>query len=107
MSKRTAKLALLFAALGDETRLALLDRLARRPALSIAELTEGTSLTRQGITKHLAILEQAGLVSAKKDGRELLFTAKPNSLQSASDYIARANRQWDDALTRLKSFLEV
>jgi len=106
MSRKTAKLALLFAALGDETRLALLERLTRGPARSITELTAGASLTRQAITKHLTILENAGLVTSQKDGRAQRYTAKPHSLNPASEYIERASRQWDEAAERLRSFVE-
>lgn len=106
MSRKTAKLALLFAALGDETRLALLDRLTRGPAQSITELTTGANLTRQAITKHLTVLENAGLVASQKEGRELRYTARPNTLAPASAYIERASRQWDAATERLRSFVE-
>lgn len=106
MSKRRAKLALLFAALGDPTRLALFDRLSREPALSISELSAGAGLTRQGITKHLDVLKRAGLVKANRSGRELLFSRQTNALQPASDYLARASRQWDEALVRLQSIVE-
>ena len=98
--------AALFAALGDETRLAVLSRLAAGRAQSIARLTEGTSLTRQAVTKHLRVLEEAGILHRQKVGRESLFALEPKSLADLRDYLDHVSRQWDDALARLKAFVE-
>jgi DNA-binding transcriptional ArsR family regulator len=95
-----------FAALGDETRLSLLARLSDGHRSSISQLTEGTRLTRQGITKHLRILESAGIVHGLRAGRECLFEFVPRSIEPARDYLDEVSEQWDQALSRLKSFVE-
>jgi len=110
MSRRTrsgeAAQAQIFAALGDETRLRLLGRLAGAEPASIAHLTAGSGLTRQAITKHLRVLQHAGLVRGVRQGRESLFELKPEPLDAARRSLERISRQWDDALGRLKSFVE-
>src|SRR5689334_12452566 len=98
--------ALVFAALGDPTRLALLDKLTAGDARSIARLTDGTRLTRQAITKHLRVLEDAGVVRSVKVGRESRFTLEPRPIDEARDFLDLVSRQWDDALARLKAFVE-
>ena len=72
--------AAVFAALGDATRLAVLARLAEGEAQSIARLTAGTPLTRQAVTKHLQVLEGAGIVRSLRVGRESRFALEPRSL---------------------------
>lgn len=98
--------ASIFAALADDTRLALLTTLSQRPRLSIARLTEGSRLTRQGITKHLRVLRRAGLVRGVRRGREQLFELQPGALDEARRALESIARQWDNALQRLKSFVE-
>jgi DNA-binding transcriptional ArsR family regulator len=98
--------ATLFAALGDETRLQLIGRLTAGRPQSIARLTETTRLTRQAVTKHLRVLEGAGVVSATRSGRESLFTLEPKPIDDARDYLAQVSRHWDDALARLKAMVE-
>ena len=103
---RTRNTAAVFAALGDETRLALLARLSAGQPRSIAELTHGTRLTRQAVTKHLRVLEQARIVHATRQGRESLFDLTPQPLAEVQDYLATISSQWDAALARLKAFVE-
>ena len=98
--------ASIFAALGDETRLSVLGRLARGEPQSISRLTEGTRLTRQAVTKHLRVLEGAGVVRSVRAGRESLFELEPKTLDGARDYLDLVSRQWDDALARLKALVE-
>ncbi len=114
MSPRTRKgaagnsgrIAPKFAALGDETRLTLLMKLGEGQLLSITRLTEGSNLSRQAITKHLRILDEAGLVRCVRRGRETLFEPEPDSLKGAKDTLDGISRKWDHALARLKSFVE-
>ena len=96
--------AAVFAALGDETRLSLLVRLCDGQRYSIAELTEGTRLTRQAVTKHLRVLER--IVHATRDGRQSLFTFDPQPVIEMKEYLELVSRQWDVALARLKTFVE-
>jgi DNA-binding transcriptional ArsR family regulator len=98
--------AAVFAALGDETRLAVLAKLSRGEPQSIARLTVGTELTRQAVTKHLRVLEGAGIVRSVRAGRQSLFALEKQPLADARDYLDRVAQQWDDALARLKSLVE-
>src|SRR5258705_7923524 len=75
--RRARDHAPLFAALGDRTRLALLARLSGGSPLSISRLSEGSPVTRQAITKHLRVLQSAGLVRGERSGRERLFRLAP------------------------------
>ncbi len=95
-----------FAALGDETRLSIVGKLSDGQPHSISDLTKGTKLTRQAITKHLRVLEGAGVVSGVRSGRETLFAFNPETISEAREYLDLVSEQWDDALSRLKSFLE-
>jgi DNA-binding transcriptional ArsR family regulator len=109
MSKLDATLrrsAPLFAALGDETRLALVARIGSAGQLSITTLTEGTEISRQAVSKHLAVLERAGLVHASKTGRERHYEIKSAQLDELRRCLDLINRHWDDALTRLKRHVE-
>jgi DNA-binding transcriptional ArsR family regulator len=98
--------AAVFAALGDETRLSVLARLSSGTPHSISRLTAGTKLTRQAVTKHLGVLQEAGVVHSMRAGRETLFELRPKPLEEARDYLDAVSRQWDEALGRLKAFVE-
>jgi DNA-binding transcriptional ArsR family regulator len=96
----------IFAALGDATRLLVLDRLSRGTPQSIVRLTAGTRLTRQAVTKHLRVLEAAGVVRSVRAGRESLFALEPKLIDDLRRYLESVSAQWDDALARLKTFVE-
>jgi DNA-binding transcriptional ArsR family regulator len=98
--------ATVFAALGDPTRLSLVGKLSLDPRLSISRLTDGSALTRQAITKHLRVLESAGVVRCERSGRESLYSLDPAPIVQTRAYLERVSRQWDDALARLKAFVE-
>lgn len=95
-----------FAALGDETRLRLVAKLSRGQPSSISELTEGTRLTRQAITKHLRVLESVGIVHGVREGRESRFKFDPEPIDELRRYLDLVSQQWDEALSRLKAFVE-
>jgi DNA-binding transcriptional ArsR family regulator len=95
-----------FAALGDKTRLRLVTRLCEQGPLSIAKLTAGSDVTRQAVTKHLRVLEDAGLVRGTRDGRESVWELSPRRLSDARRCLDMISQQWDDALGRLKAFVE-
>lgn len=86
-----------FAALGDPTRLALVMRLSDGQARAIAALAAGTSLTRQGVTKHLRVLESGGLVVPSRAGREKRYTLRPDTVTRARDALTEIAAQWDAA----------
>src|SRR3979490_1874078 len=87
-----------FAALGDERRLRLVGALCVGGAMSITQLTSGTEITRQAITKHLQVLAAAGLVRDVKVGRERLWAFEPTQLDEARRSLEAIARQWDHAL---------
>jgi DNA-binding transcriptional ArsR family regulator len=98
--------ASMFAALGDPTRLSLVMRLSGGQAQSIVRLSAETKLTRQAITKHLRVLENAGLVSSIRAGRESQFALRPEPIAELRAYLDGVSQQWDDALSRLRSLVE-
>jgi DNA-binding transcriptional ArsR family regulator len=95
-----------FAALGDETRLRLVALLSTGGPTSITQLTAGCDVTRQAITKHLHVLSDAGLVKGTRDGRASVWELDPRRLEAARRSLALISKQWDDALGRLKTFVE-
>lgn len=97
--------ALLFAALGDETRLRLVSRLSAGE-MSIAELTAGSKITRQAITKHLRVLEDARLVHCTRRGRETMWQLDRDRLEDARHCLDLISAQWDSALSRLRKLVE-
>jgi DNA-binding transcriptional ArsR family regulator len=98
--------ALIFAALGDETRLRLVTRLCAGGPMSIARLTTGCSVTRQAVTKHLHVLAKAGLASSAPSGRERVWEFEPAPVDAARQCLDGISAQWDAALDRLKNFVE-
>jgi DNA-binding transcriptional ArsR family regulator len=95
-----------FAALGDETRLGLVTRLCKEGPLSITRLTAGGGVTRQAVTKHLQVLAQAGLAHSSQVGRERIWELEPEPLLTARECLSQISAQWDDALARLRRFVE-
>jgi len=96
----------IFAALGDSTRLRLVAKLCQDGPTSITGLTEGSSVTRQAVTKHLHVLEEAGLVHGSQSGRERVWELEPRRLEAARRALDRISSQWDDALERLRAAVE-
>jgi DNA-binding transcriptional ArsR family regulator len=106
MSTAELRAAPVFAALGDRTRLSLLMKLSDGATRSIASLAADTKLSRQAVTKHLHVLENAGLVRSARIGRESRFSYRPEPIAEARAYLDRVGAQWDDALSRLRDFVE-
>jgi DNA-binding transcriptional ArsR family regulator len=111
MPSRSAKAQIqqaapVFAALGDEVRLSLVARLSRGEPLSITRLSEGLPITRQAVTKHLHVLENAGVVSGERSGREQMWSLQPKSLDEAQRCLEIIGKQWEEALGRLKAMVE-
>lgn len=103
---RLARTALVFAALGDVTRLAVLARLAEGGAASIADLTLATAVTRQAVTKHLQVLAAAGIVADDRIGRERQWRLDARALEEARRSLERLSQHWDAALARLAEHVE-
>lgn len=106
MVPKQRKHALVFAALGDATRLSLVAKLCARSPHSISQLTQGSRLTRQAITKHLRVLENAGIVRSFRTGRQSFFEFDPQPMEGVKQYLDFVSKQWDQALSRLKFLVE-
>src|SRR2546426_12393494 len=96
----------IFAALGDETRLRLVDRLCSGGPQSIARLTEGSEVTRQAVTKHLLVLADAGLVRSERQGRESRWELEPDRLEVARRHLDLISEQWTQRLDALARHLD-
>lgn len=105
-STQAREAARIFAALGDDMRLKIVTRLCAGGPLSIARLSEGNDITRQAITKHLHVLEHAGVLQGCRRGREQIWELKGDSLQEARRCLDTISLQWDNALDRLKMLVE-
>ncbi len=104
--RRARDAAALFAALGDATRLQLLMRLSSGGPASIARMSETSAVTRQAVAKHLQVLAAAGLVAGERRGREHVWRLRPQRLRQVHAQLDRISKQWEDALERLRAFVE-
>lgn len=95
-----------FSALADSIRRKLLLNLADHSPKTATQFAKEFPITRQGILKHLDILENAGLVAVHQKGREKRYTLTPEPLSAADRWIKRVNAKWDKRLMRLKTFVE-
>ena len=91
---------------GTKPGCSLLTKLWSGQRYSIAELTEGTKLTRQAVTKHLRVLERVRIVHGAREGRESLFYFDPQPVIEMKEYLELVSKQWDAALGRLKTLVE-
>lgn len=106
MASRNSSRSVVFAALGDKTRLRLISRLCEHGPMSIASLTSGSNVSRQAITKHLRVMQNAGLLRSQRHGRESVWQLDRRRLEDARHYLDLISQQWDDALGRLRAFVE-
>ena len=108
MPKPAPKLEIagLFAALGEPTRLQLVDALSDGSAQSIAALASGLPISRQALTKHLKVLEAAGVTRSRREGRETVYRIDPGGLLAAEQWISAVSHQWDSLIDRLKTHVE-
>lgn len=95
-----------FAALGDPTRRAILDRLARRPSASISELAEPFAIKLPAVMKHLGVLDEAGLITRSKSGRVVTVRLKPGSMRDAMTWLRRRELFWSSKLDKLTAYAE-
>src|SRR3546814_16131392 len=95
-SRRASNAAVVFAALGDPTRLALVGKLGDRAQRSITELGRDSALSRQAITRHLRVLEDAGVVRSRRQGRESRLTLAPKAIIGLQETPARVAGPRDD-----------
>lgn len=98
--------AQIYQALGDPTRLEIVQRLGNRGPLPTLELVEGLGMSRQAATKHLLVLESAGLVASRNEGRQVVRELRIEALNEAGDWLAQRARLWDTKLDALKRLVE-
>ena len=106
LAARLTRAAPLFGALGDETRMQLVAHLCSHGPRSITELTSETRVTRQAVTKHLAVLAGAGVVSDFRRGRERIWEIETARLAKARRCLDEIGEQWDAAIARLRALVE-
>jgi DNA-binding transcriptional ArsR family regulator len=106
LNPQLRRVAPIFAALGDDLRLYLVVRLRTGGPLSIARLAENMPVTRQAVTKHLRVLEDAGVVASRRSGREQLWQVRAVALNEARTALDAIGEQWEEALGSLKAFVE-
>jgi DNA-binding transcriptional ArsR family regulator len=105
MSPRIDRSAQIFAALGDPTRREVIRHLSEQE-MTATELAEHVPVTRQAITKHLAALEEVGLVVSERRGRENRYRLTPAPLNDAVSWMTSVGAEWDARLARLRRKLD-
>jgi ArsR family transcriptional regulator, cadmium/lead-responsive transcriptional repressor len=90
-----------FGALADPTRREVMLSLAERPGLTASSLAGELPITRQAVAKHLGALSTAGLVEARREGRETRYTLTPAPLADAMEWMTDVGAEWDERLARL------
>jgi DNA-binding transcriptional ArsR family regulator len=96
----------LWAALGDPMRVRLLDLLLEHGEATASALGRALPITRQGVAKHLAVLERAELVVARRAGREVRFAVRNERLDQARRQMAQVAARWDERLVAIKRIAE-
>lgn len=96
----------IFAALADPMRRNLLVHLAEHSPKTATQLAAFYPITRQGILKHLTVLEDAGLVAVQQQGRDKRYSLTPEPLGELEQWLQDLTATWDERLTRLKTMLE-
>ena len=99
----SAKLDAVFAALSDPTRRRMIERLSRR-SMTVGEMAEGFAISQPGISKHVKVLEQAGLLKRDIVGREHRCKIQPHAIEAASSWLERQQQFWNATLDRLDTF---
>jgi DNA-binding transcriptional ArsR family regulator len=99
-----AEVELLFAALADPSRRAMVDRLTRGPA-TVSELARPLPMSLPAVVQHLHVLEASGLVRSQKVGRVRTCRIEPTGLQAAEDWVTERRRSWERRLDRLGDYL--
>lgn len=95
----------LFSALADPTRRAVFERLSAEGPASASRLAADMPVSRQAIAKHLALLDEAGLVERRTSGREVQYRARPEALSEVTTWVERVGARWDERLDALKRSL--
>lgn len=94
-----------FVALADPTRRYVIEKLSKGGTITATELAEELPISRQGVSKHLKILEEANLVTTRQEGRERLYSLSPQPLSEATGWVAAVNQRWAGRLRALHDYL--
>jgi len=96
----------LWSAIGDPSRRRVLDLVVSNGEVSASWLARHVPFSRQAVSKHLVVLEQAGLISRRKQGREVLYQVEADRLDQATRAMAQLATQWDRRLSTIKQLAE-
>lgn len=107
MTMRGDDIEPVLAALADPTRRRVLDAVASRGEATATMIAAELPVSRQAVVKHLGVLDQAGLVTGRKAGRETLYTARPEPLDNAARWMDAVAAEWDARLARIKHLAEL
>jgi DNA-binding transcriptional ArsR family regulator len=106
MTETTDESSAVLAALADPTRRRLLDILATRDEATATMVAKGLPISRQAVVKHFAVLTNAGLVTSRRQGREVLYSLRPEKIQITARWMADLASSWDTRLQRIKRIAE-
>ena len=106
MQNEDPHIARTFAALGEATRLAMVQRLAAEGELAAGTLSDGLGLSMPAVSRHLKVLREAGLVTRRVQGQQRIYAADPDALARVSDWAARQRAYWDLSLDRLEAAMD-
>ena len=106
MTTRADEADHIWAALGDPTRIRVLDLLLERGEATASALAQSLPITRQGVSKHLALLEREGFVTPHRTGREVRYAVRAERLDQARVDLARLAARWETRLTAIKTLAE-
>jgi DNA-binding transcriptional ArsR family regulator len=106
MSEQAEAMERVFAALADPTRRQVLDAIAARGEATATTIAAELPVSRQAIVKHLAVLDRAGLVAGRREGREMRYAVAPDRLDDIARWIATLATEWEARLARIKQIAE-
>jgi DNA-binding transcriptional ArsR family regulator len=106
LARGSDQVGAVFGALADPTRRHVVETLLRDGSTTVPTLTSSLPITRQAVAKHLATLDEAGLVERSRGGREVHYRLRPGALAPAVTWLERTGTAWDDRLARLKDSVE-
>ena len=95
-----------FAALGDPTRASLLTELVSGGRGTATSLSVGRDISRQAVDRHLRVLEGAGLVESRREGREVVYALNPSTVSSSAEWLESLGRSWERKLSSIKALAE-
>ena len=98
--------AMVYRAISDPGRRAMLDLLAEHPEMAVGDLCQSFEFSQPAVSQHLKVLQGAGLVSSRKDGRRRMYRLQPEPLRHVYDWVSHYEKFWNDKLDALGRFLD-